>query len=322
MIPCKAGLGLALVVVVGCGPQIVPGDDTEGGTDSASGTDGSTAGTTVGGNPSTTVGSSTVATATSVPPNPSSPDTGNDSVDDTYDDTYDSCGFLCEPDGGDQLIECDVWAQDCPVAEKCMPWAADGGDDWIGARCSPLDPTPDQPGDACQVEGNGFSGLDTCALGSMCVGVDAETNLGTCAPQCQGSSDAPVCPDGSACFENVWGVFTVCLQTCDPLQQDCPAAYDCVPAESSQAFVCHPTRPQPDGFGVACTETTDCLEGLFCVDGSQVPDCVDTACCTAFCDLGAPMADQQCPGFDLGQVCKPWNELAGWDAAVGGCGTP
>ncbi|MBK6920178.1 MAG: hypothetical protein IPH07_22450 [Deltaproteobacteria bacterium] len=316
-----------VLVAVGCGPQVQVGDGTGGNTDS-DGTEGntlgSTVGSTVGGDPSTTVGSSTVATATSVPPNPSSPDTGNDSldtVDDTI-DTIDTCAFLCEPDGGDTLIECDVWAQDCPFGEKCVPWAADGGDDWNGARCSPLDPSPDQPGDVCQVEGSGFSGIDTCALGSFCVGVDPDTNLGSCAPQCQGSVVAPVCPEGSACFENIYGVFTVCLQACDPLQQDCPAAFDCVPAEASQSFVCHPTRPRTGGYGQGCSETTDCAEGSFCVDGSEVPDCVDAACCTTFCDADAPMGDQQCAGFDLGQVCKPWLEIAGWDAAVGGCGVP
>lgn len=325
MIAYKAGLGLVLLVAIGCGPQVQAGDGTGGNTDSEGGTDGSTVGgtvgSTVGGDASTTVGGSTVATATSVPPNPSSPDTGNDSLD-TVDDTNDTCLFLCAPDGGDVLVECDVWLQDCPFGEKCVPWGADGGEHWNGARCSPVDDSPGAPGDVCQVEGSGFSGLDTCALGSFCVGVDPDTNLGTCAPQCQGSSDAPVCPEGSACFVNDFGVFTVCLQTCDPLQQDCPAAFDCVPAESSQTFVCHPTRSVTGGYGDGCTESIDCAEGSFCVDGSEVPDCVDTACCTTFCDADAPMGDQQCAGFDLGQACKPWIEIAGWDAAVGGCGTP
>ena len=40
------------------------------------------------------------------------------------------CGFFCPPDGGDEFFECDLFAQDCPAGEKCMPWANDGTEVW------------------------------------------------------------------------------------------------------------------------------------------------------------------------------------------------
>ena len=76
-----------------------------------------------------------------------------------------SISFIQDPDGGGVNIECDIWAQDCPDGEKCMPWANDGGNSWNATRCSPLDPNPGQPGDACTVEGCGVSGIDNCDIG-------------------------------------------------------------------------------------------------------------------------------------------------------------
>src|SRR4029078_9155118 len=38
-----------------------------------------------------------------------------------------SISFIQNPDGGNVSNECDIWAQDCPEGEKCMPWDNAGG---------------------------------------------------------------------------------------------------------------------------------------------------------------------------------------------------
>lgn len=70
--------------------------------------------------------------------------------------------FLSEPDGGGTGFECDVFAQDCPPGEKCVPWANDGGGVWNATRCSPVDDDPAAPGEPCTVEGGPTSGIDDC----------------------------------------------------------------------------------------------------------------------------------------------------------------
>ena len=41
------------------------------------------------------------------------------------------CGFLCGSTGEmPNANECDIWKQDCPPTEKCMPWDNSGGNSW------------------------------------------------------------------------------------------------------------------------------------------------------------------------------------------------
>jgi hypothetical protein len=80
-------------------------------------------------------------------------------------------GFISNDDyGGGQTYECDLWKQDCPPGEKCMPWANDGGGSWNATRCTPLAEDPRQPGEPCTVEGSGVSGRDDCDIRAMCWG--------------------------------------------------------------------------------------------------------------------------------------------------------
>ena len=52
--------------------------------------------------------------------------------------TTTGCTFLCaDVDHGAQ--ECDMWTQNCPEGEKCMPWANDNGGAWNSSKCSPID---------------------------------------------------------------------------------------------------------------------------------------------------------------------------------------
>ena len=133
-------------------------------------------------------------------------------------------GFIGDSEMGGVNIECSVWNQDCPENEKCMPWANDGGNSWNATKCTPLDPNPQQPGDACAVEGSGVSGVDNCAVSSMCWDVDPETNQGICVAFCSGNETESFCDDpGTECTILNDGTLILCLATCDPVLQDCEA---------------------------------------------------------------------------------------------------
>ncbi len=69
--------------------------------------------------------------------------------------------FLVSPDGGGSVIACDLWSQDCPPGEKCMPWANDGGNTWNATRCTPIDDDPRSVGEPCTVvESGGVSAAE------------------------------------------------------------------------------------------------------------------------------------------------------------------
>jgi hypothetical protein len=283
-------LGAGLALVASCGDRTVAsgegeGDTGSGGTSSQDdgGTDG---GSATGGKPTTTGG-------------------GSDSTDDS--------GDTWEPDmpdvnGGGGW--CDIWAQDCPPGDKCMPWAYDGGDVWNALKCSPLDPDPRQPGDECTAEGSGVSGIDDCALGSMCWDVDPETVEGYCIAFCQGSEDDPLCSDpNSYCVIFNSGVLPLCLAWCDPLLQDCDHDTICVVAPDDQAFVCLGHGSGEDNYGDPCEYASHCGTGLFCAEAAQVPGCQGAVgCCTEYCDLTAPVPTDSCSGADQGVECIPWFE--------------
>ncbi len=218
-------------------------------------------------------------------------------------------GFIQDPDGGGVSIECDIWAQDCPEGEKCMPWANDGGSSWNATRCSPVDPAPAQPGDECTVEGSGVSGIDNCEVSSMCWDVDPETNMGTCAAFCMGSEANPVCEDpNTSCVIANEGVLILCLPNCDPLLQDCAEGQACYPIDDG--FACAPDAGGEMGlFGEPCEFINVCDPGLFCANADAVPDCAGSSgCCSAFCDLTDEMAGAACPGAAGGQDCVAWYE--------------
>jgi hypothetical protein len=217
--------------------------------------------------------------------------------------------FIIPLDGGTGQIECDVWAQDCPEGEKCMPWANDGGNSWNATRCSPLDPNPAVVGDECQVEGTGVSGIDSCEVSSMCWNVDPETNLGTCVAFCDGSEANPICSDpNTTCNILNDGVLILCLPSCDPLLQDCNDGEACYP--TGDAFSCIPDAGGEQGlFGEGCEFVNVCDPGLFCAVPDGVPDCQGSlGCCSSFCDLSDPDASAACPGAAGGQECVTWYE--------------
>jgi hypothetical protein len=223
--------------------------------------------------------------------------------------TMTGIGFITPPDGGGVNIECDIWAQDCPEGEKCMPWANDGGNAWNATRCSPLDPAPASVGDECTVEGSGVSGIDNCEVSSMCWNVDPESNMGTCIAFCMGSEANPVCENpGSSCSILNEGTLILCLPNCDPLLQDCNEGEGCYP--TNDIFSCVPDAGGEQGaFGEGCEFLNVCDPGLFCANPAGVPNCAGSiGCCSSFCDTTDPSATSNCPGNAGGQECVPWFE--------------
>ena len=272
-----------------------PGNDDDAG-NSDTGGGGTTAGD-VTGNPSDPSNPTTTA-------NPSTPTTDPPvTTSDSAETGGTTMNFIIEPDGGGADNQCDIWKQDCPEGEKCMPWANDGGGSWNATKCTPLDANPGQPGDDCIADGGGVSGVDNCAEGTMCWFLNAE-NAGTCIEMCTGSPDNQVCPNGKICDESNEGVIIICLETCDPLAQSCPEDQICF-FDGVAEFICDFDASGEEGqYGDPCAFINVCDYGLLCATQASVPGCQSAdGCCTPYCDLSQP---NNCPGKDMMQECLPW----------------
>jgi Ca-activated chloride channel family protein len=176
--------------------------------------------------------------------------------------------FLASPDGGGVGFECDLFAQDCPMGEKCVPWANDGGSQWNATRCSPIAEDPAATGQPCTVEGGPTSGVDDCSGSSICWDVD-RSNEGTCVALCQGDEADPQCHGDQWCFQGFDGTVAVCMPA--PLceldgvcQCMCPwhGDPDCAPDQCTSAEAGPPdelvTEPPIALDGVMeCPETQD-----------------------------------------------------------------
>ncbi len=232
------------------------------------------------------------------------------------------CSFIdCKDGGTPDTNECDIWAQDCPEGEKCMPWANDGGGSWNALKCSPIGPNPGQSGDECTVEGSAVSGIDSCDLGLLCWFVD-DMNMGSCLDQCTGSVDAAMCPGGTVCDITNEGVLTLCLPTCDPLLVNCKDGEICFYSGQAGNFICDfDGSGEAGAYGDPCEFINVCDPGLFCANPDAVPGCNANGCCSEYCDLNEP---NTCAGMDDGQECVAWFEMdapPGLDH-VGACAIP
>lgn len=296
---------LFISLACACGPSVAVSDE---------------AGSTTTADPDTTAtltsattspGTTTPGTSVGTTPEPTTfdPDTSSDESDDCGDDSC--CGFIgCQPDVG-AFFDCDVWAQDCPRGQKCMPWGNDGGNAWNASRCSPIAPSPGQIGDACTAEVPGLSGIDTCDVGLVCLYLAPESGTGTCIANCSGSVDAPYCEDPDALCEIAFGgVIISCLHACDPLLQDCPEGGACYPGDLG--FVCGDTLDPVIAVGDPCNYEWDCAAGSFCAAADLLPLCNGDACCTAYCDTTMP---ESCPPE---QTCAPIHD----GATAGYCTEP
>lgn len=235
--------------------------------------------------------------------------------------------FILEPDGGPSVKQCDIWAQDCPQDEKCMPWSSMGGD-LDATRCVAIADDPGEPGDPCMVDGPG-SGMDDCAKEAMCWNVNEE-GIGVCIAFCDGNQNAPVCSDPeNTCSISNDGVLALCLPSCDPLIQNCniDAGEACYLNGVTNTFICGPDASLDGGaYGEACDAMyiNVCNAGLLCAAATTVPDCPgSTGCCTPFCPVSE--GDEGCPGAAGGQQCLPVyaeGEAPPGYADVGVCAIP
>ncbi|MEZ4453963.1 MAG: ribulose phosphate epimerase [Nannocystaceae bacterium] len=291
-----SGLVSGLMIISACAGDGKNDDEsTTNPTGSSQSSTGNSASSTTAGTSEGTTTDTTAATATATTGNTSSDTQATGSTSTSSDTESTGCSFLCMPDGGSTgTFECDIWAQDCKDGEKCNAWANDGGGAWNSTKCVP-DGT-DGVGDPCTVEGSGVSGLDSCAKGGMCWNVDPETNMGVCVALCEGSEDkctadaASCCGPGTACTIANMGSLILCLQTCDPLIQNCENPKDvCYPVNDT--FQCAPDVSGDMGaIGDPCEFINVCDPGTFCGNPGAYPGCDPNAagCCIPFCDLDAP----------------------------------
>lgn len=263
-------------------------------------TNDATEGDTSTGTSDQTSNGTTTSPVTTTAPNP----TTGEVTDGTDSAATESTGsFITPPDGGGGVKECDVWTQDCPPGQKCMPWADNGSSSWNATKCSPVDANPGKEGDPCTVEGSAVSGVDSCDVGLLCWYFD-ENNNGSCIDMCKGTPDAPSCDMGQTCDVSNDGVLILCLETCDPLVQSCPAGQICF-WDGLDQFICDFDASGDMGaYGDPCAYINVCDYGLYCATPESVPGCDNAdGCCSSYCNLQEP---NTCPGADGGQECVPW----------------
>ncbi len=292
-------LCILVLGALACGPVVAPpGVSGEDG-------NGDDTGSTATGGPS--------STTDEVPPNPTtvgSTVTTQGPGEDTQGETASSNAFVSFIDDGTDTVcfthcsDCDVWAQDCPEGEKCMPWANDGGNAWNATRCSPIEASPDAIGQPCTVEGSGVSGIDSCELGAMCFEVDPATNTGVCVGFCAGTRADPGCATAcDACHISNDGVLTLCRPICHPGQDDCGPGRSCIDIDG--AFECS-TYAGDAALGEPCDSDLSCQAGLACAPADALSDCAGEACCTPWCDTNAV---DPCGALVAGTSCQLVPEL-------------
>lgn len=260
-----------------CGPGSV-GDTNSSGSSSESTTQGSSSETST--NPETSTTSSETAP-------------GTETQDECDVDSLDWCD---DGDFGDAT--CDVWQQDCPENEKCVP----SGVDFSQYKCVPVTGAQG-PGESCMTDG--FEGAnDDCDATGFCFGYDAEQLGGQCYPFCTGNHDMPACIDGWQCKIPAQGP-ALCVESCTPLAGDCSPGSEC--AWTNSEFSCVP-EGMASGMGEGCMFINDCAEDLICLGAEALEGCVDAGCCGTYCNLLA--GDGPCQLISPSYVCEPFFEEA------------
>ena len=276
--------GSVSLLLAGCGKDDASGDDTTTTTTSTTSSNDDTTGGDGDGDATTT-------TTTSDP------------------STTGVTSFVPEDDFG-AVSECDPFMQDCPEGEKCVPYGSTGGN-WDANKCVPV--TGDgAPGDECTY-GGVAEATDSCGANSHCWDVqDVDGALvGICTAFCGGTADSPTCDPGTSCLIANDGSITLCIQTCDPLLQDCGDGLACFWANND--FQCIFTT-QDIPTGEPCGYINDCVAGNICLDATVVPDCAGSACCGNFCDLTDPtctVGGTECTAFFEEGMAPPGYENVG-----------
>jgi hypothetical protein len=307
-------LGCALGMIIGAGCSgdrvLVPGAESSTGEPST--------GTT------TSSGSSSTSLASGTSTGPADDTTGTASTGEP------EVIFLPGPDFSRPSFECDIFAQDCPADQKCMPWANDGFGAWNAWGCKPLADDPVGIDEVCHVQGSGTSGIDDCERGAMCWNIAPDTDQGYCIPLCVNTREDPLCDDPQRTCQIASDAFVwVCSPICNPIAQGCPRGQACYPIFSYD-WHCAPDASGGGGaYGWPCEFPNVCDPGLVCLDVSYVPPglpCEGAGnCCTEVCDLADPLGDLQCAGAAEGQTCQPWyeeGEAPPEYEAVGVCAMP
>lgn len=207
---------------------------------------------------------------------------------------------------------CDLFAQDCPAGERCVPASSTPGV-WDATACVPEGGLGE--GDPCELADPGLP-ADACGSGLVCMPSDDDPGQGTCRPLCTGSIDAPSCALGQTCALEPTGVVppVVCVPSCDPVAQDCPDAEACVLLGDPLGSTC--IEPGAGAVGDPCEHYGECEAGTSCAATELVDGCEGAlGCCAPYCSvLGAPCPD--------GTECVPLDEsLVGYED-VGLCVTP
>ena len=280
-----------------------------------------------GGEPSTATSldpSASTAAPTSTSPPTTTSTSGTSGTSASSGDNGATCNFVCEAATDPIEEDCDLWTDNCPEGQKCMPVSLDGDLTWQNSRCVPLVADPDELGEPCTVLGTGFDGLDTCDRRAMCWSGDLDDKTGTCFPMCSGPPESPSCAPGSVCTISDDSVLILCLPSCDPLAQDCPNGDLCINnPQDPLSFVCVLDAGGDEGQVFdPCEFANACDPGLLCLIPELAAECDPQAlgCCLPFCDLSLPNA---CPG--QGQQCLPWFEQGQAPPGlenVGVCGIP
>lgn len=203
------------------------------------------------------------------------------------------------PGGG-----CDLFEQWCPEGEKCMPWDAFGEGSWNATRCSPIEVDPGAPGEPCTVEGNAFTGIDSCAFASVCWQVDPDTNTGICYSLCAGDQSFPICEPSFSCVLAP-GDVPLCVQACDPVAPSCLPDQGCQLLPGDDSFVCQPVPERSVPVGEVCDDPYACAVGSLCAFGSGI-DCGNgpgQGCCAEICEVGSESCSSP------GAACLPWIPL-------------
>ena len=245
-----------------------------------------------GGGSSASEGASDTAGTTSVSPTSG----GGASTDDDVEESESESGsvLIVSPDMG-ATIACDIYDDECPVGEKCTPYASDGGVRPDATHCIPLAEFPGGNGASCSVQEWTASGDDDCDRELYCVVYDTETLDGTCTPFCSAADEGDLtCDPPATCVGNPDIIPRLCLTDCNPLEPSCPADRGCY--RVNDHFVCLDDASGPAGaYGDPCFFTNDCDPSMFCADPPEFFECPHPmGCCTPFCDAGDPEA--VCPG--------------------------
>ena len=216
-----------------------------------------------------------------------------------------SCGFICSPDMGDAIPQCDPLAQDCPIGQKCV-WYAEPGElrRRNAARC--IDVVGDRaPFEPCSLPNGVWADItDDCGADSYCLNALEVTDHGFCAPYPKpGTIDCDHVPGTTYATENGSIFPHACLfYGCNPLAPaTCPDGLRCThyPSWLYGSLQCWPLPADELPVGAAC-DYEQCGPGKLCLPAEYVPGCGEQRCCTEWCDPVEPVCSDPAASCEVG----------------------